>query len=305
MHEAIQKQSTEEVAVKVVDRRQLHPADAVALQDEIVALRELVASPHIVELYEVFEEPDTTFIVMERMRGGELIERIIKRAHYTEADARAVCRNLLLGVQFCHSKSIANRNLKPENLLLSTIESDVDVKISDFGYAKKVLYPNSLRTQCGTEGYTAPEILEHRPEYDVPCDMWSLGVVLYILIGGYRPFRGSGMEIMRQIRYGEYEFHEQYWNHISREAKDLIQQMMTVDPVKRISASEALESDWMMADDITLQSDLSSNQTGLKAFNGKAKMRKVVQMVSSIALESSLLYIYNCILTRLLDNIDR
>jgi calcium/calmodulin-dependent protein kinase (CaM kinase) II/calcium/calmodulin-dependent protein kinase I len=110
--------------------------------------------------------------------------------------------------------------------------------------------------------------------------MWSLGVVLYILIGGYRPFRGSGTEIMRQIRYGEYEFHEQYWNHVSREAKDLIKRMMTVHPVKRITAAEALESDWMVADDSTLQSDLSPNQTGLRAFNGKAKMRKVVQMVS-------------------------
>ena len=159
------------------------------------------------------------------------------------------------------------------------MDNDVDVKISDFGYAKKVLYPNSLRTQCGTEGYTAPEILEHRPEYDVHCDIWSLGVVLYILIGGYRPFRGTGMEIMRQIRYGEYEFHDRYWSHVSNEAKDLIRRMMTVDPNKRISASQALESDWIMADDSTLQSDLSGNQNELKTFKGKAKMRHVVQMV--------------------------
>lgn len=168
VHEAVSKLSTEEVAVKVVDRRGLDPVDAVALQDEIVALKEVVSCPHIVELYEVFEEPDTTFLVMEKMRGGDLIEQIISKSHYTEADAKAVCRNLLLGVQYCHSKSIANRNIKPENLLLSTTENVVDVKLSDFGYAKKVLYPNSLRTQCGTEGYTAPEILERHPEYDVP-----------------------------------------------------------------------------------------------------------------------------------------
>ena len=118
MHEAVQKQSREEVAVKVVDRRDLHPADAVALQDEIIALKELVACPYIVELYDVFEEPDTTFLVLEKMRGGDLIERIIKKANYTEADAKAVCRNLLMGVQYCHSRSIANRNIKPENLLL-------------------------------------------------------------------------------------------------------------------------------------------------------------------------------------------
>lgn len=142
---------------------------------------------------------------MEKMLGGDLIQQIISKSHYKEADAKAVCHNLLLGIQYCHNRSIAIRNIKPENLLLSSPGDDTNVKLSDFGYAKKVLYPNSLRTQCGTEGYTAPEILSHRPEYDVPCDMWSLGVVMYILIGGYRPFRGTGTEIIRQIRYGEYE----------------------------------------------------------------------------------------------------
>lgn len=104
---------------------------------------------------------------------------------------------------------------------------------------------------------------------------------MYILIGGYRPFRGSGAEIMRQIRYGEYEFHDRYWSHVSYEAKDLIRQMMTVDPNMRISASQALQSDWMMADDSTLRNDLAGNQTELKTFKGKAKLRQVVQMVRS------------------------
>ena len=154
------------------------------------------------------------------------------------------------------------------------------MKISDFGYAKKVLYENSLRTQCGTEGYVAPEILEHRPAYGVKCDMWSLGVILYILLGGYRPFRGSGDEVMRQIRYGEYKFHQRYWKGISAEAKDLIRRMMTVDPEKRITASEALESAWILTDGSELQSDLSESQNELKTFKGKEKLRQVVQTVS-------------------------
>lgn len=105
-------------------------------------------------------------------------------------------------------------------------------------------------------------------------------MILYILLGGYRPFRGSGHELIRCIRYGEYDFHERYWKNISTEAKDLIRQMMTVDPNKRISADEALKSAWILADDKTLQRDLSDNQNELKSFKGKAKMRQVVQMVS-------------------------
>ena len=158
--------------------------------------------------------------------------------------------------------------------------SDTDVKISDFGYAKVVHFPNSLRTQCGTEGYVAPEILEHRPSYDVACDMWSLGVIIYIVLGGYRPFRGEGEEVMKQIRYGEYKFHKRYWSHVSPEAKNLISSMLTVDPQARITAEEALSSPWIQADDATLNSDLSSNMKDLKDLRAaKAKFKGVVNTI--------------------------
>ena len=101
-------------------------------------------------------------------------------------------------------------------------KSYTEVKISDFGYAKKVHNPNSLTTVCGTEGFVAPEIIEHSPQYDVQCDMWSLGVVIYIVLGGYRPFRGEGDECMEKIRYGRYMFHDRYWSEVSDEAKILI-----------------------------------------------------------------------------------
>jgi serine/threonine protein kinase len=159
--------------------------------------------------------------------------------------------------------------------------SDTDVKISDFGYAKTVAFPNALKTQCGTEGYVAPEILEHRPSYDVACDMWSLGVVIYIVLGGYRPFRGEGDEVMKQIRYGEYKFHKRYWSHVSKEAKSLITQMLTVDPEKRITAEEALNSDWIKAKESALETiELSNNMTELKEMrSAKAKLRGAVNTV--------------------------
>lgn len=280
VHVARHKRSETEYAVKCVPRKDLHPSDAVALQDEITALKVLKDCEFIVTLHDVFEEPDTSYVVLERMRGGDLIDRIIEKAHYTENDAKEVCKNLLEGVQHCHERRIANRNLKPENLLLVSKESDTDVKISDFGYAKKVLYPNSLRTQCGTEGYVAPEILSHKPAYDTKCDMWSLGVILYIVLGGYRPFRGTSDDVMRQIRYGEYEFHERYWGHVSDEAKDLIRAMLTVDPDLRISANDAMNSSWITADSSRLgQTDLKSNQEELKNFKGKQKLRQVVKMI--------------------------
>ena len=159
-------------------------------------------------------------------------------------------------------------------------ESDIDVKISNFGFAKKVLYPNSLRTQCGTEGYVAPEILKHRPAYDVECDMWSLGVIIYIVLGGYRPFQGTPDEVMEQIRYGNYEFHPKYWNHVSLDAKDLVRQMLTVDTENRISATHALQHAWIAADVSTLgNTDLTANQDKLKGFNPKAKLRQVTKFV--------------------------
>jgi serine/threonine protein kinase len=214
------------------------------------------------------------------MKGGDLIDRIIEKHNYTEFDAKEVCRQLLMGVSYCHEKKIANRNLKPENLLLKA-DSDTDVKISDFGYAKTVMFPNSLRTQCGTEGYVAPEILEHRPAYDVSCDMWSLGVILYIVLGGYRPFRGEADDVMRQIRYGEYKFHKRYWGHVSEDAKNLITRMLTVDPVKRITAETALRNRWIHADEISLGgTQLSDNMKDLKNLrNAKRKVKAATKAI--------------------------
>lgn len=280
VHEVVHTKTQEVFVAKRVARKDLHPSDAVALHDEIAALQQVSECQNVVKLYEVYDEPDYTYLVLECMRGGDLIDRIIEKRHYTEFDAKEVSRKLLLAVEYCHAKKIANRNLKPENLLLKA-GSDTEVKISDFGYAKTVTFPNCLRTQCGTEGYVAPEILEHRPAYDIPCDMWSLGVIIYIVLGGYRPFRGEGEEVMRQIRYGEYKFHKRYWSHVSDDAKNLITRMLTVDPEKRITAKAALNSRWMKANQSELDgNELSNNMQDLKNLKqAKAKVKNAVNAI--------------------------
>jgi calcium/calmodulin-dependent protein kinase I len=268
------KRTKEVYVAKRIFRKDLHPSDAIALQDEIEALQQVTNCEHIVKLFDVFDEPDSTFLVLESMKGGDLIDRIVKKQHYTEYDAKEVSRKLLMGVAYCHKKKIANRDLKPESVLLKA-HSDTDVKISDFGYAKRVTFPNSLKTQCGTEGYVAPEILEHRPAYDVSCDMWSLGVIIYIVLGGYRPFRGEGEEIQRQTRYGEYKFHKRYWGHVSNDAKKLITSMLTVDPERRITAEDALQDRWIQADEVSLGGvELSDNMKDLMNLrNAKRKIK--------------------------------
>eukprot|EP00751_Fragilariopsis_kerguelensis_P001398 CAMPEP_0170828392 /NCGR_PEP_ID=MMETSP0733-20121128/47892_1 /TAXON_ID=186038 /ORGANISM="Fragilariopsis kerguelensis, Strain L26-C5" /LENGTH=1350 /DNA_ID=CAMNT_0011192863 /DNA_START=48 /DNA_END=4100 /DNA_ORIENTATION=+ len=280
VREVKMKRTNEDYAAKRISRKDLHPSDAIALQNEIEALQKVTNCEYIVTLYDVFDEPDYTFLVLELMKGGDLIDRIVEKQHYTEYDAKEVCRKLLMGVAYCHKKKIANRDLKPENVLLKA-DSDTDVKISDFGSAKTVTFPNSLRTQCGTEGYVAPEILEHRPAYDVSCDMWSLGVIIYIVLGGYRPFRGEGEDVMRQIRYGDYKFHKRYWGHVSDDAKKLIRSMLTVDPEKRITAENALYDRWIQSDEVSLGGvELSDNMKDLK--NLRNAKRKIKAATSAI-----------------------
>jgi len=242
IHEAVQEKAGELYAVKRIPRVDLWEEDAVALQNEIMCLKLISDCDCIVQLTEVFDETDFTYIVMEILPGGYLIDKIIEKHFYDEAKGLIIAKRLITAVEYCHYNCIAIRDLRPENMLLAE-GSDTEVKLSDFGHAKIVLQPNSLTTVCGTEAFVAPEIIEHSPQYDVECDIWSLGVVLYILLGGYRPFRGEGDACLEKIRYGDYKFHKKYWSHISSDTKDLISRMLTVDVQRRITAQEALDCD--------------------------------------------------------------
>lgn len=174
-----------------------------------------------------------------------------------------------------HTQDTFDSQLYPQST-----DNDSNIKIADFGFAKRCTRPKSLTTQCGTPGYVAPEILEGTP-YDTQADMWSLGVITYILLGGYPPFiEQNQRELFRKIRRGEYEFHEEYWGQVSEDAKKLIASLLTVDPTRRLTADASLHAKWIqLGDDVLMSQDLGVNLEAFKKFNAKRKFKAAVKTV--------------------------
>ena len=143
--------------------------------------------PHIVELREVFDTKKTFYMVMELMSGGELFERIVSKSKYSEREASDVARKIASALKFCHDQNVVHRDLKPENLLYTDTTEAAEIKIADFGFAKLIAADKVMATACGTPGYVAPEVLNNEP-YTSKVDMWSLGVIIYILLCGFPPF---------------------------------------------------------------------------------------------------------------------
>jgi len=266
-------------AVKVVTKSQLTEEDKKVLFDEINILQEL-NNPNIIRLHQVVKESTYLYFVMERMCGGELFDRIVKKTYYNEKEARDVCYILFSALAYCHKNRITHRNVKPESLLLISETDDSSMKLSGFGFAKKAPTEHSLKTQCGTPSYVAPEILEDKP-YGTQADMWSLGVTVYILLGGYPPFIEENQRVLfDKIRKGQYEFHEMYWEYVSSEAKDLISSLMDTNPDTRLTAERALQHPWMKSDDTYLKGkDLDVNLAELKKYQAKKKFKAAAQAV--------------------------
>ena len=231
-------------AVKVVQRPGLTQLEDAAVMNEVSILRSL-RHKNIVPLLDFFEGPDCFHIVMEKCNGGDVLDRVAGIEHYTEREACQFAQGLLEGVQFMHSRGIAHRDLKPQNLLLTSDDDNTSVKICDFGYAKRVHLPKSLTTLCGSLSYVAPELLRNHP-YDESADMWSVGVIIYFLLSGYLPFHHREQnELFKIIRLGRYTFDPKYWTGISAESISLIRQLLDVDSSTRYTSTQALQSDWI------------------------------------------------------------
>lgn len=225
---------------------------------------------HIVQILDVYENTFNGYkcllIVMECMDGGELFSRIQERGDqaFTEREAAKIVFEICLAIEFLHSHDIAHRDLKPENLLYTSAEPNAILKLTDFGFAKETNTSKSLQTPCYTPYYVAPEVLG--PEkYDTSCDMWSLGVITYILLCGYPPFYSNhgapispGMK--KRIRNGQYEFPAAEWSCISRDAKQLIEALLKTDPDKRLTIHQVMKHNWIAQRELVPPTPLVSLQ---------------------------------------------
>merc|ERR1719478_674662 len=176
------------------------------------------------------------------MEGGELFHRVTKRRHFTEKDAAEAAFQMLLAVNYIHTHGIVHRDIKLENFLYEKPDSN-HLKLIDFGFSK-IWEPNTkMALSCGTLAYVAPEVLDK--SYTSKCDLWSLGVVIFILLVGYMPFAGSESHQVQMIRQGKCTYRKESWAKVSKEASAFIGRLLLVDPIKRLSAEEALQETWI------------------------------------------------------------
>ncbi|CAH0562396.1 unnamed protein product [Brassicogethes aeneus] len=229
-------------AVKIIDKKALKGKED-SLENEIKVLRRL-KHPNIVQLLETFEDKSKVYLIMELVTGGELFDRIVEKGSYTEKDAADLIRQVLEAVDYMHVQGVVHRDLKPENLLYYNPDEDSKIMISDFGLSK-MEDSGIMATACGTPGYVAPEVLAQKP-YGKAVDVWSIGVISYILLCGYPPFYDeSDANLFAQILKGEFEFDSPYWDEISDSAKDFIRNLMCVNVDKRFTCRQALGHPWI------------------------------------------------------------
>jgi calcium/calmodulin-dependent protein kinase I len=271
--------SHEEFAVKVIDRTKLKEKDDKATFREIGIMKDLVDVNNIVKLIDVYIVPECFYIVQVYARGGDVFDRLAKRVSYTEKDARDLGVILLEIMREMHKRKVAHRDMKPENLLLKSNMNDTSILLADFGFAKYVP-EEGLKTRCGTPAFVAPEILVGQ-YYNTQVDMWSVGCLIYMLIGGYPPFQDETHRgLFRKIRASDFTFHEAYWKNVSLAAKQLITNLLTVDPECRLTAQESLESEWLEVQEEHLSvRDLSGSITEAQKFNARRKLKSAVSAV--------------------------
>ena len=236
---AIHKDTKQDRAVKIIQKKKV---DMKRLLAEISIVSKL-SHPSIMEVYEVFEDTKKVYIVSEYCKGGELFDIISKKRNFSEKEACIIMEQLLSGICYSHKNGIVHRDLKPENILLEDKSRNLEIKIVDWGYATQMKQRERLHEMDGISYYIAPEVLEG--DYDEKCDIWSCGVILYILLCGYAPFYGENdKEIYKQVLKGEYDFPKEEWQNVSEEAKNLIKKMLEKDTKKRITALDALQDKW-------------------------------------------------------------
>ncbi|XP_075681503.1 calcium/calmodulin-dependent protein kinase type IV-like [Rhinoderma darwinii] len=238
-----------------------------------------LSHPNIIKLKEIFETPSEILLILELVTGGELFDRIVERGYYSERDAASVVQQILEAVAYLHANRVVHRDLKPENLLYADMSPNSLLKIADFGLSKIIDDQVAMKTVCGTPGYCAPEILHGSP-YGPEVDMWSIGVITYILLCGFEPFfdaRGDQYMYSR-ILSCDFEFMSPWWDEISLNAKDLVKKLIVLDPKKRLTVSQALQHPWVTGRAAKF-SHMDRTQKKLQEFNAKRKLKAAMKAV--------------------------
>lgn len=238
------KATGQHYAVKVINKKDLGKDYEKNLKMEVDILKKVNHS-NIIALKELFDTPEKLYLIMELVTGGELFDKIVEKGSYTEDEASQLVRKIVSAVDYLHNLGIVHRDLKPENLLLKRADNDLEIAIADFGLSKIVGQQMMMQTACGTPSYVAPEVL-NASGYGKEVDMWSIGVITYILLCGFPPFYGDTVpEIFEQIMEANFDYPEEYWGSVSKEAKDFINKLLVVDSDRRMSAVDALRHPWL------------------------------------------------------------
>ncbi|XP_049776151.1 ovarian-specific serine/threonine-protein kinase Lok-like [Schistocerca cancellata] len=247
-----EKKTCNRFAMKVVEKKRLTKGGRHLLLDPEKVMNEVkiltsLKHPCIITIHDIVDTSNKVYMFLELMEGGELFDRITKKEQLGEPEAKLIFYQIVVAVQYLHSKGITHRDLKPENILLSSDKEETLIKVSDFGLSRFVT--SEMTTVCGTPLYAAPEVLvkNGRGGYTMQVDVWSLGVILYACLSGYLPFSPDNKKVplKEQIRKGNYSFPIQYWRGVSPEAIDLIKKMLTVDPIQRITVDGIVNHLWL------------------------------------------------------------
>ncbi|XP_063163725.1 ribosomal protein S6 kinase alpha-2 [Candoia aspera] len=258
----IHKATEAEFAVKIIDKSKRDPSE------EIEILLRYGQHPNIITLKDVYDDGKFVYLVMELMRGGELLDRILRQKCFSEREASAVLCTISKTVDYLHSQGVVHRDLKPSNILYMDESGNPDsIRMCDFGFAKQLRAENGLlMTPCYTANFVAPEVLK-RQGYDAACDIWSLGILLYTMLAGFTPFANgpddTPEEILARIGSGKYALTGGNWDSISDAAKDIVSKMLHVDPHQRLTAAQVLRHPWIVNREYLSQNQLSRQDVHL------------------------------------------
>jgi len=272
VREGKNKVTGEKVAVKFIEKKFVDQEELKLLQREIDIMAR-VQHTNVLRLFEIFDTDQKLSLVMELVNGGELFYKIVDKGSYSELEARDIVRQLVEGVDYLHNQGIAHRDLKPENLLCSETERGMVIKIADFGLSKAFSGESDLSTSCGTPDYAAPEVLRMEGTYDNGVDLWSIGVITYVLLCGFPPFYGkSQAQLFEKILNADFDFPEPEWTQISAEAKDFINHLLVLDVKLRYDTKQCLGHPWLKA----LASSMTANINITSKLNDYVGKRKAL-----------------------------